>query len=258
MPGAVGAIGDRSSSGSPPNVSDWFEEWFGEEYLAVYPHRDEGEARVVADLIARSVSVPSGAPALDLACGAGRHQRALAERWWTVGLDLSPSLLRLARTSDRDAPLVRADMRELPFRDGSFELVVNLFTSFGYFASDEEHRRVVAEVGRVTTPRGWFVLDFLNAAQVRRTLVPYDAKLVGSRVIEQEREITADGRYVRKTIMVSDVGRTFVERVRLFEPHELMAMLESCAFDVTAVLGDYDGSPIGVQSPRTIVVGRKR
>lgn len=239
-------------------MQDWFEEWFGEEYLAVYPHRDDDEAAIVADLIEEAVEVPRGSVALDLACGAGRHQRELSEHWRTVGLDLSPSLLRVARGSDPDAALVRADMRELPFRGHAFSLVVNLFTSFGYFSSDEEHRRVIAEVARVTHPGGWFVIDFLNAAQVRRTLVPCDVRQLGTRTIEQEREITPDGRYVRKTITVRGIGRTFVERVRLFEPGDLSAMMESCGFRVTALMGDYHGGALSDDSPRAIVVGCRR
>jgi ubiquinone/menaquinone biosynthesis C-methylase UbiE len=76
---------------------------------------------------------------LDVGCGAGRHARAFrAAGARCVGLDLSRTLLRIAR-GVTDAPLVRADMRELPIRPGSMDLTVSLFTSFGYFERDEEH-----------------------------------------------------------------------------------------------------------------------
>lgn len=239
-------------------MTDWFEKWFGEEYLALYPHRDEHEAQRVATLIDARVRIAPGAPALDLACGAGRHARALTEHWWTVGLDLSPALLRIARSEDRDAPLVRADMRCLPFRAQSFGLVVNLFTSFGYFRDDAQHRHVIGEVARVTQPGGSFVLDYLNAPCVRATLVPFDRFQVGERVVEQEREISADGRFVRKTITLADEERTFIERVRLFEHGELLGMLDVCGFDIADALGDYDGHTYGPDSPRTILIGCRR
>jgi len=241
--------------------SDWFAEWFGEEYLALYPHRDDAEAREVAELIAGRVrgSLPeSGARALDLACGAGRHQRTLSECcWWTVGLDLSPSLLRVARERDRRAPLVRADMRVLPFANGSFALVANLFTSFGYFQEDQQHARVLTEIARVTAPNGWFVLDFLHEAHVRRTLVPRDVRRVGGHTVEQEREITTDGRFVRKTITVGEMGRTFVERVRLFTPQDLVALTTHAGFEVQELLGDYHGRPLASDSPRVILFARR-
>ena len=239
-------------------MSDWFENWFGEEYVALYPHRDEEEARVVASMIAERVALPRTAKVLDLACGAGRHQRELCDRWWTVGLDLSPTLLRIARSEDRTNPLTRADMRYLPFADGAFDMVVNLFTSFGYFRDDRQHQIVVDEVGRVVRQGGWFVLDFLNAPQVRSTLVPFDRRQVGSRVVEQEREISADGRYVRKTITLLDEDRTFVERVRLFEPDELVELLTSSGFAVEVVLGDYDGRPLDPISERAIFFARRQ
>ena len=238
-------------------MTDWFEKWFGEEYVALYPHRDEEEARVVATMIWDRVNLPNTAKVLDLACGAGRHQRELCDRWWTVGLDLSPGLLRIARSADRDNPLVRADMRRLPFATGAFDMVVNLFTSFGYFRDDEQHRVVIDEVSRVVRKNGWFVLDFLNASQVRATLVPFDRRELGSRVVEQRREISADGRYVRKTITLLDEDRDFVERVRLFEPEELISLLASCGFDVTEVLGDYDGTSLHPLSERAIFFARR-
>jgi SAM-dependent methyltransferase len=238
---------------------DWFEDWFGEEYLALYEHRDHHEAREVVTLIAERMGDAVDAPVLDLACGAGRHQRTLGERgWWTVGLDLSPSLLRAARGEDRTAPLVRADMRELPFAGRSFALVVNLFTSFGYFREDAQHLRVLTEVARVLQPGGWFVLDYLHAGQVRQSLVHHDERTVGTVTVEQEREISADGRFVRKTITIGDLGRTFVERVRLFEPSELAALCTGAGFVVDSVFGDYDGSPLRDDSPRTILFARRR
>jgi SAM-dependent methyltransferase len=239
-------------------MPDWFEEWFGEEYLALYPHRDDGEAKTVATLIGSRVHLPSGSATLDLACGAGRHARALDDRWWTVGLDLSPTLLLVARTEDRAVPLVRADMRVLPFRDAAFALVVNLFTSFGYFRDDAQHRRVVGEVARVTRPGGWFVLDYLNADQVREDIVARDERRVGSRCVLQEREISADGRFIRKTITLDDEERTFVERVRLFDLPELSTMLEACGFEITSVAGDYGGGTLTTRSPRAILFGRRR
>jgi SAM-dependent methyltransferase len=239
--------------------SDWFEDWFGEEYLALYEHRDQHEAHRMVQLVASRVGTATNAPVLDLACGAGRHQRMLADNgWWTVGLDLSPSLLRTARVADREAPLVRADMRALPFATASFTLVVNLFTSFGYFRDDTMHQRVITEVGRITRPDGWFVLDYLHAAHVRDTLVARDERTVGTLVVEQEREITTNGRYVRKTITLGDLGRTFVERVRLFEPEELVGLCTSAGFEVDAVLGDYCGAPHDSHSPRTILFARRQ
>ena len=236
---------------------NWFEEGFSEEYLSVYRHRDEGEAHAVVNLIRSRVKCAEGAPALDVACGIGRHRRFLGTHQWTVGIDMSASLLRIAQDTDDGALLVRADMRALPFCSGAFALVVNLFTSFGYFSDDAQHQRVIAEIARVTARGGWFVLDFLNATNVRRMLVPFDRRKIGSMLVEQKREISNDGRYVHKAITVVGGDRTFRERVRLFELEDLASMLQNCGFAIAEVLGDYHGGPITASSPRTILIGRR-
>lgn len=234
-------------------MRDWFQDWFGEEYLALYPHRDESEAGHAIDMIAKEVGSRKVERVLDLACGAGRHTRPLADRWWTVGLDLSPVLLKVAHTAEPEGNYVRGDMRTLPFADRSFDLCVNLFTSFGYFDSDAQHLRVLAEVARVIEIGGMFVLDFLNSESVGKNLVVYDEKRVGNQVVEQRRAITDGGRFVQKTISLPGSKKTFIERVRLFSVDELEMMLEESGFSVRARAGDYIGGPISEASPRAIL-----
>ena len=237
--------------------SEWFRSWFGEDYVAVYPHRDEADAETAVEMIERHVSDTKVSRVLDLACGAGRHSKILAERWRTTGLDLSEVLLRIAHEEMGDAEFVRGDMRVLPFRKSTFGLVVNLFTSFGYFQDDESHLRVIEEVARVTSRDGTFVLDFLNTSQLRKTLVPYDERDVGGRIVEQRREISDDGRFVIKRICIRGTDREFTERVRLFEAGDLSWMMERAGFKVSATYGNYDGSPLMPTSPRAIIFGRR-
>ena len=158
-------------------MTEWFEEWFGEEYLRLYPHRDDAEAERAVALIAGTVPFEPGWRVLDVACGAGppRPRLSTSAGARCIGLDLSATLLRLARQVT-DAPLVRADMRQLPIRPGSMDLTVNLFTSFGYFERDAEHTAALAEMISTVRPGGWFVIDFLNPAAVRRELVPEETR----------------------------------------------------------------------------------
>ena len=237
--------------------SEWFESWFGDEYVALYPHRDEAEAEHAIDLIEQHLGETPVTRVLDVACGSGRHSRILARRWWTAGLDLSEVLLRLAHREISEAVFVRGDMRILPFRTSAFGLVVNLFTSFGYFQDDASHVRVIEEVARVTSPGGTFVLDFLNTSQLRETLVPYDERNIGGQIVEQRREISDDGRFVIKRICIRGTDREFTERVRLFEAGDLSWMMESAGFKVSATYGNYDASPLTATSPRAIIFGRR-
>ena len=233
-------------------MSEWFTRWFGKEYLDLYPHRDEREARSVVRLIRNSVDISPDGRALDLACGSGRHTRALCRHIWAAGLDLSMELLEVASAESPAIPYVRADMRSLPFAAASFDLVVNLFTSFGYFSSDDENRAVLSEVGRVLRPRGTFVLDYLNADQVRSTLVPHDTRKVRGLVVTQDRSISEDGRYVEKRISATGFPHTYLERVRLFEPDEMRRLLHDAGLVVDRELGDYGAEPLTEFSPRAI------
>ena len=238
-------------------MTEWFEEWFGEDYLALYPHRDEAEAAQAVRLVASATGYAPGWRVLDVACGAGRHARAFrAAGARCFGVDLSAALLRVARRTT-DAPLVRADMRSLPVRPGSMDLTVNLFTSFGYFDRDAEHELALREMVSTVRPRGWFVIDFLNAATVRRDLVPSEHVTLNGRSVEVRRELSADDHHVTKTISTAD-GRRFRERVRLFEPPEIREMLGRTGVAVEHAYGDYAGAPLSAGSPRTILVGRRR
>ena len=238
--------------------ADWFEAWFGEDYLRIYQHRDETEAEHVVDLIARFLEGHNIRSVLDLGCGAGRHSKALCERWWTVGLDLSGALLKIARREIPDAPYVRADMRELPFAPESFDLVVNLFTSFGYFEDDRENERVLVCVCAVLRRGGTLVIDFLNASQVRSDLVPYDERVENGITIEQTRAISPDDRFVEKTIRLRERGKEYIERVRLLTTRDLERLLEVGGFAIVARMGDYAGAPWSEASPRTILFASRR
>ena len=237
-------------------MNEWFARWFGQEYLELYPHRNDDDARALLSLIRRELSGVTPAHILDLACGSGRHSRALLEWGWTVGLDLSQRLLDVAQGSG--ASYVRGDMRVLPFAAGAFDVVVNLFTSYGYFESDAEHLTVLQEVSRVTRPGGWFVLDYLNADYVRATLVPENETIVNGKTIQQRRIVTADDRFVLKTISVMPEGHEYVERVRLYRPDDLQTMLHSVGFKVVQTFGDYAGLPLTSDAPRAILFAERQ
>jgi len=207
-------------------------------------------------LLTRILPWQAGWRVLDVACGAGRHAAALAAAGARpVGLDLSPALLR--RACGAGVPLVRADMRRLPIRAESIDLAVNLFTSFGYFERDEEHAAVVRGIAAVLRPGGWFVMDFLNADTVRSGLVPEQEVVLGGAPARVTRALSGGDRYVHKTILMAD-GRRFAERVRLFTPGELDAMMGAAGLEVQSTHGDYEGGPLRPGAPRAILAARRK
>ena len=237
-------------------MTEWFEEWFGETYLHLYPHRDEADAARLLATLREVIPWRPGLRVLDVACGAGRHAQALEGIGASpIGLDLSWTLLTRAREVTR-APLIRADMRWLPIRPGSMDLTLNLFTSFGYFDSDSEHDDALRQMIDTLRMGGWFAIDFLNDRFVQDTLVPRQESELGGHRVQITRHITADGRFVVKNIHTDD-EQHFQERVRLFSAEQLEHMMTEHGLTVHYRYGAYDGASLGAGSSRVILVGQR-
>ncbi len=248
---------------------EWFDDAFDDLYTELYGHRDEAEAEqavawVEGALAARGERGLAGRACVDLACGAGRHLVALARRGArATGVDRSPALLARARAV-RDAgggfELVRGDLRRLPLGSGRFQLALSMFTSLGYFATEAENRTALSEVARVLHPRGWFVLDYLNADQVTRSLVPRSVRALGDYLVEEERAIDTETNRVRKEVCVrrrasGEVVKHYAESVALWDRAGLEARLGAAGFRVRALAGDYEGRAWEPDAPRVLVLG---
>ncbi len=131
----------------------WYKKAFGQDYLKIYSNRNESEAKKIIKFAVQVLNLQPGQKVLDLACGYGRNSIECAKYKLNVfGLDLSPELLSLAQHKGREngyhIPVVRADMRDIPFC-GPFDAVLSLFTSFGYFDRDVENEKVIHAVAGV-------------------------------------------------------------------------------------------------------------
>ncbi|HXT19130.1 MAG TPA: class I SAM-dependent methyltransferase [Thermoanaerobaculia bacterium] len=234
----------------------WYKEWFGEEYLELYAHRDEGEAdRHIAFVVSLFDEPPRRI--LDLACGPSRHAAALQRHGFpAMGVDLS--LLLLAQSPA--LPRAAGDMRRLPFTDASFDWVLNFFTSIGYFETEEENSRVLEEIARVLAPHGRFLLDLMNLDATLAQLKEYEQWEDGERRVELRRWWDQERRRVNKRILLSTPGReprAFLESVRAYTLDEVTSGLERAGLEVTKTFGSFAGEAYGRDSERLILVGRK-
>ncbi len=92
---------------------------------------------------------------LDAGCGTGGTTRALAALAPTVGVDVHPRALALAREHAAGS-LVRADVARLPFASASFDAVVSVDVLYHRRVADDA--ATLAEFARVCRPGGAVVL----------------------------------------------------------------------------------------------------
>lgn len=236
----------------------WYREWFGEEYLELYSYRDVDEAQRHVDFVDRVLGEGRRPRAvLDLACGSGRHTLALRARGYrTLGLDLSLTLLR----QPPPFPRVAGDIRELPFATGSFDWVLNFFTSFGYFESERENFRVLEEIVRVLVPNGRFMIDFMNRERVLAELKTREVQQKGDQRIEIKRWHDTATQRINKRIRLLQPGlapRTFLESVRAYRQEEVTIGMRWAGLEVDHLFGNFNGDDYHHDSERLIIVGHR-
>jgi SAM-dependent methyltransferase len=239
----------------------WYKDWFQEaNYRVVYEHRDEGEAEAMIDLIERTIGHRPERRVLDVGCGSGRHSISFAKRGYhdVTGIDLSPTLLTEAReqAARLQFPIqfIERDMRDIP--DEKYDLAVNLFTSFGYFDSNEDNAAVITNVSKhLASNNGWLVIDFLNSQWVRNHLVEHDERATPNGMhIEQTRWIE-DGRIEKRLLIRNSVeAKEYIESVRLFDLADFRVMFESAGLTLRHIFGTYLGNEFNPDtSPRLIM-----
>ena len=243
--------------------SEWFKDWFNtQEYLNVYQHRNESDAEVHIKLILKNVHISANANILDMACGAGRHAIILARKNFIVtAVDLSENLLSIAKkTADEEnlsINFVHSDIRRFETTD-KFKLVLNLFTSFGYFETDEENYAIIQKAYDLLEYEGHFVLDFFNSQFLKQNLVEFSEENLHGSEIHQYRKIK-DNRVTKKIVITKDGNlSTYEESVRMFTKDELVSIITKIGFDIYKTFGDFLGNEFdNLKSPRLILVCKK-
>lgn len=244
-----------------------FDEVFDRDYLEAYGHRLGGPASAAAtDLIADLAGISPGERVLDVPCGFGRIANRLAERGCeVVGIDRNPDYLQRARrdAAERgvDADYRQGDMRELE-AEGAFDVVVNWFTSFGYFDDDTNHD-VLARFRRALAPRGRLVLDVPNRDRLVASVTAQDGRTTtvvdrGELIVVDEVELSRDGARSEADRMVIRDGqvRRMHFSVRLFTLPELTSWLQDAGLATIDAYGPA-GEAFTWRSERLIAVASR-
>lgn len=244
-------------------MKHWFDDWFNSpEYLEVYKHRNEIDAEKHVNFILSKIKLEPDSNILDMACGAGRHSILLAKKGFNVtGIDLSENLLseamNIASKEKLDIKFVKSDIRKFN-TENKFNLILNLFTSFGYFEKDEDNFLVLTKAFELLKTSGFFILDFFNKDYLLKNLIPLTEEIQKDKRIIQKRFVR-QGR-IEKEIQIIYNGskKEYSESVKLYSNEQLKNKLLENGFEIVNLYGDFDGSKFNPESsPRFIAVCKK-
>ncbi len=245
-----------------PN-SNWYKDWFSSPYYhLLYQNRDETEAIDFIKKLITHLQPSQNCNMLDVACGKGRHSKALAEMGFDVtGIDLSfPSIEEAKQYEDEHLHFYQHDMR-LPFWINYYDYAFNFFTSFGYFRTRREHDNAIRTIAQSLKTNGTFVIDFLNVHYAEDTMLKSFVKEIEG--IQFHITKWHDEDHFFKQIQVIDVDsknlkHLYTERVAKFSLGDFTDMLSYQNMQVQEVFGDYKLGNYDVRkSPRMIIVAKK-
>jgi SAM-dependent methyltransferase len=239
---------------------NWFKDWFNSDYYhLLYSDRDGQEAEKFLDRFFLHWPVPDHSAVLDLGCGKGRHALYLSQRNLKVtGIDLSEESIKYASAFSSDNLSFYVHDMRLPFRVQYFDWVFNLFTSFGYFDSDEEHVQTLQNINLNLKEGGVLLLDYLNSDKTIHTLTPFNTVKKGDVSFFLSRNY--DKGIIYKRIDIETPGATFfhVEKVRAFTLEDFQKMFERAGMEIVKYYGDYHFGPYDpLHSDRLILIVKK-
>lgn len=244
---------------------EWFdnEAFWRETYSFMFPEKrfadTPGQMRDALKL-----TRPKGKKALDLCCGPGRCSVWLAQQGYAVtGVDRTKFLLDKARARARAAKVkvewIQRDMRDFVRRD-SFDLVISMFTSFGYFNDKQEDVAVLGNMFSSLKPGGSCLIDVKGKECLAGILEPTTSEtLPDGATLMQNHEIFDDWTRIRNEWIIIRKGRSkrFTFHHTIYSGQELRDRLESVGFRDVKLYGSLGGEEYGPDADRLIAVGTK-
>jgi len=246
-------------------MGEWFEDesFWSELYTFMF---SEERFQLAGEQIEKILALVDyrGGDVLDLCCGPGRHAVALAKRGIRVtAVDRSEFLLNNAKAEAAKANLeiefILDDMRRF-VRSSSFSLILNMFTSFGYFENIEDDLTVLRNAYQSLKTEGAMLIDLLGKEVLARKFQPTNSSEGGDGTLLIERhEICEDWTHCRNQWLLVKEGtvRPFFFKTRLYSGYELKDLMQRAGFEEVSVYGDLAGKEYGINADRLIAIGRK-
>jgi len=219
----------------------WFANWFDSPYYhTLYKNRDEREAQVFIDKLIDYLQIPKESKLIDIACGKGRHAKYFNQKGMdVVGVDLSPNSINTAKKDEnKNLQFSVHDMRE-NYQKNTFDIVTNLFTSFGYFKDNKDEQKAINAMASNLKKEGLLIIDFMNAKKVITNLVLNEQKTIDGIQFDITKKVK-DG-YILKDIRITDEKeeQQFQEKVKAITLADYSEFITNAGLKIIDIFGNY-------------------
>ena len=219
----------------------WFASWFDSPYYhTLYKNRDEKEAQVFIDNLITHLQIPKGSKLIDIACGKGRHAKYFSQKGMDViGVDLSPNSIASAK-ENANATLQFAvhDMREV-YQENNFDVVTNLFTSFGYFEDNTDEQKAINAMASNLKSEGFLIIDFMNVKKVIANLVLEEQKTIDGILFNISRK-AENGHIIKDIEIINGTEKQhFQEKVKAITLADYSNFISKAGLKIIDIFGNY-------------------
>ncbi|MEZ4224625.1 MAG: methyltransferase domain-containing protein [Polyangiaceae bacterium] len=246
----------------------WWQLLYDDVLADVLLERSAEETRQTVNFLLRALELRPGQSVFDQCAGIGSLSRPLAQ----AGLSVV-SVEQAANYVERARSAASSEGIELQAHVGdAFEFVApqkcdgafNWWTGFGYAESDAANGRMLSRAFESLAPGACYLLDWLNLSGVLRRFAPEvvverETPAGPVRLVRRSRIDLGAGSMIKQWIFERADG-TRVEResrVRLYLPHQLADLMRAAGFVDLQLWGDEQFGELKLDSPRTILRGRR-
>ena len=223
--------------------NEWWRNLFNSLYLKTdgdVVENDDNTVREIDAVIAAAGLDPNDR-VLDLCCGQGRHSLELARRGFkkVLGIDRSRYLVSLARRRARgagfDVRFKEGDARKFSVPESSFDCVVIMGNSFGYFDREEDDLDVLSSVKRALRSAGKLMLDLMDGDWMRQNFERRSWEWIDdNQFVCRERSLSADrARMISREVVVHAEKGVIADQFyaeRLYSRDLIKKLLEEAGF----------------------------
>ena len=181
---------------------------------------------------------------LDIPCGTGRYALVFAQKGFPVeGIDINDACLKIAKKTCqgmKNVQIKKGDMRKLTWAKGKFDIILNMFTSFGYFQTDRENTQILKGFFQALKPGGKIILQTINKNWILSRFSPFSWEETPHLHIITKRSFHSKTKYLEANQALlykkSKKWEPSYHRIRLYSIPEMKALMKKVGFKKIKVL----------------------